>query len=220
MSFSSANSSYAYRGLDRGLTDATVDRSLDEIPRAIAANERPTEFDRDAVGVERDAFDEERRGAATLVEKAGPSSPEEDGSRASARADDLCRSASTGVHIASRARDPWRAGPGRARRAGAPVRGGTARRLPWRSRSRYRSASPPRSPAPRRPPQWPIRGERNSRVSGRPRWRISSEKLARPAMSRSIRGCSTKVPRPRVRSIRPSRTSSSSARRTVIRLQP
>ena len=42
----------------------------------------------------------------------------------------------------------------------------------------------------------------------------------RLAMSRSRRGWRTNVPRPRVRSMRPSRASSSSARRTVIRLQP
>ena len=54
----------------------------------------------------------------------------------------------------------------------------------------------------------------------RPRTCISSVKDSSPAKSRSIRGCSTNVPRPRVRSRRCSRTSSPRARRIVMRLQP
>ena len=86
---SPARSSCAYRGFDRGRPDGPIDLTLDEIPGAIAANERPAEFDRDAVGVERSAFDEQRRRTATLVEKAGLSSPEEDGLEGLARANDL-----------------------------------------------------------------------------------------------------------------------------------
>src|SRR6185503_10529800 len=88
-SCSSARSSYAYGGFDRGRSDGSVDRTFDEIRGAIAADERPAELDRDAVGAERDAFDEERRCAPALVEEAGLSSPEEDGLEGLACADDL-----------------------------------------------------------------------------------------------------------------------------------
>jgi hypothetical protein len=64
---SPARSSCAYRGLDRGRSDGPIDLALDEIAGAIAANERPAELDRDAVGVERGAFDEQRRRTAALV---------------------------------------------------------------------------------------------------------------------------------------------------------
>ncbi len=53
-----------------------------------------------------------------------------------------------------------------------------------------------------------------------PRARISSVKLVSAVRSRSSGGVVTNVPRPGRRSIRRSRRSSSSARRTVIRLQP
>ena len=49
---------------------------------------------------------------------------------------------------------------------------------------------------------------------------ISAVKLVRSASSRSIARSRTNVPLPRVLTILPSRTSSSSARRTVTRLHP
>src|SRR4029079_18017868 len=89
MSRSPARSSYAYGGFDRGRPDRPVDLTFDEIPGAIAAYERPAELDPGAFGVERDTFDEERRGTPSLIEEAGLSSPEEYGLEGLARAHDL-----------------------------------------------------------------------------------------------------------------------------------
>jgi hypothetical protein len=88
-STSSARASCTYRGFDRGRPDRPVDLALDEIPGAIAADERPAVLDRDAACVERDAFDPQRGGTTPLVEKAGLSSPEEDGLEGLTRADDM-----------------------------------------------------------------------------------------------------------------------------------
>src|SRR6476659_3100964 len=89
MSRSPARSSYPYRGLDRGRPDRPVDLTFDEIPGAIAADERPAELEPGAIGVERYAFDQECRSTSTLLEEASLSSPEEYGLEGLARAHDV-----------------------------------------------------------------------------------------------------------------------------------
>ena len=96
-----------------------------------------------------------------------------------------------------------------ARRRDAAARG-TASGRPAPAAGRRATASPAGSAAPR---------GRASRRSGRAA-SSPAAKLLVSARSRSMRGCKTCVPRPRVRSMRCSRVSSSRARRTVIRLQP
>ena len=124
---------------------------------------------------------------------------------------------------ASRARDPWRAGPGN-RSAGQvdlleqerlavgdpkplDVERRRADLQPERTRRR------PRRPAPGGPRRGGSRGRGRGSAS-------RSVKLWLPPKSSSRRGWRTNVPRPRVRSMRCSRASSERARRTVIRLQP
>ncbi len=221
-SSSPACSSCDCRGLDRGRADGPIDLALDVVAGAVAAHVRPAELDRRPIRAERDAFDEQGRRTPTLVEEAGLSSPEEDGLEGLAGANDLGGIAS-GEQLVERpvleiAGEQAREALGRQVDLLEQERLAEARRR----RSRY-SVGEPASMASAAATDTDADSGRAeiSLVSGsRPRWRISSEKLARPAMSRSSRGWRTNVPRPRVRSMRPSRTSSSRARRTVIRLQP
>ena len=214
----------ACHGLDRG---ATGSAARPHVRRSSGSDRRGRTSGRTrpgAVGVERDAFDEERRrrrgaGPARRASRVRSRT----GSRAS-------RARTTCVAVARRQELVQRAVLEVAREeAGEPLgrqvdlleqvaarrwRAGAARGTASASRSRGR--------APRRPDRWPTRAGPRSAVSRGPGRAacISSVKLARPAMSRSMRGWRTNVPRPRVRSMRPSRASSPSARRMVIRLQP
>jgi hypothetical protein len=89
MSSRPMSSSCCSHRFDQAGPGRTVNVPFHVVARSIAAHERPAELDRPVVRVERDAFDEQRRSAASLLEKASLSSPEEDGLESLAGANDL-----------------------------------------------------------------------------------------------------------------------------------